>query len=276
MKKITLLLLLLSTTFCVAQINPNNLIIDPGFETTTDFSIGSGGWESNNNNQKQRENGTTMGQQQYSVFSPYGDYFLHIYAGAVGPKQDVTVKSETNYTLDFYYSWLPHHIYINKTMTVKVRNPLVSGESGIIASFELDETEAWNDGKAWAHGNLTFEVPEGVTEVRIDLFKDQQEAGTPPVGFDNVQLIETASLSTNDLSIHNFSFYPNPSDDFIQLSASNRIELVEIHNLLGQKVLSKNLNNLNESLNIEPLKSGIYIMTVKVGSSLGSYKIAKN
>ena len=275
MKKITLLLLL-STTFCVAQINPNNLIIDPGFETTTDFSIGSGGWESISGNQKQRENGTTMGQQQHSVFSPYDDYFLHIYSGAVGPRQDVVVKADTNYTLDFYYSWLPHHIWDNKTMTVKVRNPLVSGETGIIASFELDGTEAWNDGESWAHGNLTFEVPEGVTEVRIDLFKDEQDRGTLPLGFDNVQLIETASLSTSDLSIHNFSFYPNPSKDFIQLSASNKIELVEIHNLLGQKVLSKNVNDIKESLNIQPLKSGIYIMTVKVGNSIDSYKIAKN
>ena len=83
----------------------------------------------------------------------------------------------------------------------------------------------------------------------------------------------TASL--NNLEKFNFSYAPNPTKDFIQLSAANPIQGVQIYNLLGQEVLQNTYNLRNAKLDVSALNEGVYVLKVVINGNIGTYKFIK-
>lgn len=75
--------------------------------------------------------------------------------------------------------------------------------------------------------------------------------------------------------IEGITLYPNPAKDFLNIRSLEEIESVQLFNLLGQEVRNKNPNSLQTSLNLDDLETGIYLVKVKVGSAIGTYKIIK-
>ncbi len=73
--------------------------------------------------------------------------------------------------------------------------------------------------------------------------------------FDNVD------LGTNDFKQGNntISLYPNPTQEVLNVSSSNKISKIEVYDLLGRKVASK--NNASE-VNVAALGKGVYIVKV--------------
>src|SRR5690554_930081 len=61
----------------------------------------------------------------------------------------------------------------------------------------------------------------------------------------------------------------------LNLISNQALENVEIYNVLGQKMISKNLSYSRESINISELNSGIYIVRVKIAGRDKSFKIVK-
>ena len=83
------------------------------------------------------------------------------------------------------------------------------------------------------------------------------------------------TLSVDELDKYDFSFGPNPTGDFIYLSASESIGNVEIYNLVGQKSFSSDLSDNMGTIDISNLSRGIYIMNVAIDKKIGTYKIIK-
>ena len=84
------------------------------------------------------------------------------------------------------------------------------------------------------------------------------------------EIIQTNKISVNDFQNSNIlnssntdiNIYPNPANDYIQISANNdQLSEISIFDLSGKKVIEKKFNN-NISLNIKYLQSGIY--TIKI------------
>jgi hypothetical protein len=91
-----------------------------------------------------------------------------------------------------------------------------------------------------------------------------------------VKVIYDATLSTNNLKqINNFSFTPNPTKDFIQLSAANPIQGVQIYNLLGQEVLQNTYTLRNAKVDVSALNEGVYVLKVVINGNIGTYKFMK-
>ena len=97
-------------------------------------------------------------------------------------------------------------------------------------------------------------------------------------GFSGEYILNVAAeqLAINDNIIEGFSYYPNPSTGTINLSAIYNIEKVTIYNLLGQKVIDKNINATSSILNIASLNTGAYLMQVTSEGKKAIYKILKN
>lgn len=91
----------------------------------------------------------------------------------------------------------------------------------------------------------------------------------------NVTVDNSSLAIKNDLSAFNFSYAPNPSTNFINLSAANKIDHVEIMSLLGQTIISRDLDATNETIDISSLQKGIYLMHVTIDGSKGTFKIIK-
>jgi hypothetical protein len=88
--------------------------------------------------------------------------------------------------------------------------------------------------------------------------------------FDNCQL----GVDSNE--IEGFVFYPNPTNDRINLSSVQNIEKVTLYNILGQKLMDLNVDATSTELSVSHLAAGAYLMEVTVDGQTGIYKILKN
>lgn len=61
----------------------------------------------------------------------------------------------------------------------------------------------------------------------------------------------------------------------LNLASDYVLERVEIYNVLGQKMISKNLSNLQEMINLSDINSGVYIVRLKISGREKSFKIVK-
>jgi len=86
---------------------------------------------------------------------------------------------------------------------------------------------------------------------------------------------ETATASVIDNSLTKVSLYPNPTSNRLNISAADTIKNAEIYNLLGKRVMSLNINNTSESIDVSNLASGIYLIKYEVNNAVGTSKFIK-
>ena len=84
-----------------------------------------------------------------------------------------------------------------------------------------------------------------------------------------------ASLGTNDFDTSNFSAYPNPVNDILNISYIQNISTVEVFNLLGQKVITKSLNANEGQIDTSSLSKGTYLVKVATENGMNTIKIVK-
>ena len=84
---------------------------------------------------------------------------------------------------------------------------------------------------------------------------------------------------TDDMSINEFesvvTLYPNPSNSgLLNIESTSPIQEINIYNLIGQSVFSKNFQGvmLKESITIDPSLNGVYFMSVKLDNNKHSLK----
>jgi choice-of-anchor B domain-containing protein len=82
-------------------------------------------------------------------------------------------------------------------------------------------------------------------------------------------LVKAQSLGVAESDELAFSIYPNPSENNITIkSANDPIALVEIYNVLGQRVLNLNFSErLSENINISSLNSGLYLVKINANTT---------
>ncbi|RAR49060.1 T9SS-dependent choice-of-anchor J family protein [Flavobacterium lacus] len=84
-----------------------------------------------------------------------------------------------------------------------------------------------------------------------------------------------ASLGTNDFDSLNFSSYPNPVKDVLNVSYIQNITSVEVFNLLGQKVITKTLNSNEGQIDMNSLSNGTYLVKVATENATKTIKVIK-
>ena len=104
-------------------------------------------------------------------------------------------------------------------------------------------------------------------------------------GTDSCSLVEVSPPTNAPLVIgekldYENKVYPNPFHESISITSSDNIENINVYNLIGEKVYSKQfssngqVSNLNVDLN--SLESGIYMLSVKTNNSRETYRLVKN
>ncbi|WP_298304987.1 T9SS type A sorting domain-containing protein [Flavobacterium sp.] len=88
----------------------------------------------------------------------------------------------------------------------------------------------------------------------------------------NVANTTVSALSNQNFTFNDFKFYPNPVKNSLSISNASLIEEIEITSLLGQKILTKKINELQTELNLSELANGVYFVKVR---SEGQEKIVK-
>ena len=88
--------------------------------------------------------------------------------------------------------------------------------------------------------------------------------------------IDASVLGVDENILEDFSFYPNPTNNVVNLKAQAAIEKATVFNMLGQRVIEMSNNANTMELNVSSLTTGTYIMKITVNGEVGTYKLIKN
>lgn len=125
--------------------------------------------------------------------------------------------------------------------------------------------------------NNVHDMFEDVIEFRIFhndqiVYDGKVENGTLEMD----DLFKLILLNTEDQNLPKVRLYPNPVKDVMTVTISNSEKgIIEIYNVLGEKVLSASLLSATSNLNLSDLKSGIYLATIKTSTTTTTKKIVK-
>jgi hypothetical protein len=92
---------------------------------------------------------------------------------------------------------------------------------------------------------------------------------------DDFKVTTTGTLNTESFAKNNFTVYPNPATDIINISNVNGLEVTKatITDVNGRIV--KEINSSISAINISDLTSGLYFLNVTTTTSNGTVKIVK-
>ena len=87
--------------------------------------------------------------------------------------------------------------------------------------------------------------------------------------------VTCASLAVDNVNTTKFSYYPNPTTGILNITASGKIENVEVYNLVGQKVLSFAPKSDKSEINMSSLAKGVYLVKAVVNGKVITNKVIK-
>ncbi|MGX7666174.1 T9SS type A sorting domain-containing protein [Flavobacterium pedocola] len=141
-----------------------------------------------------------------------------------------------------------------------------SGDCASLVLVECDDDDS-------ADGNYSLVALTGRTPGEVLYVNTWRYSGGAAITY----LISAydASLNTGSFDAAGFNAYPNPVKDVLNLSHSTEMSSVEVYNVLGQKVLVKELNAAQAQINLSALNAGNYIVKVTANGATKSIKVIK-
>jgi hypothetical protein len=107
------------------------------------------------------------------------------------------------------------------------------------------------------------DAPSGIVyyQVRIDLPMGCLNPDQPEFTGSGSNIVSNSDLKETDLILDNAIFYPNPADDIIYIRRCNSDKaLLNIYNLDGKLLISKQLTNDGNTMDISVLNPGAYMV----------------
>ncbi|MFY7740737.1 MAG: GEVED domain-containing protein [Flavobacterium sp.] len=141
-----------------------------------------------------------------------------------------------------------------------------SGSCGLLTSIGCNDDDDGTD--FFSLLSLTALTPGSTIYLRVFDY-DNIEFGTFQVS------AYDASLGTNSFDSSNFTFYPNPVKDVLNLSYSKNIDTVQIMNILGQEVSAKSINATQAAIDMSNLPSGTYLVRLTSENQVKTIKVVK-
>ena len=142
-----------------------------------------------------------------------------------------------------------------------------SGTCGALTSIDCDDDGA--AGNFFSLLNLT-----GLTAGSTIYIRVWESGGNQDEPFSISAYNATLSVSSN--GIEGFSMFPSPVTNILKFIALDTIETISVFSLLGQEVIRTFPNTLETELSMTHLQTGVYIVKVKVGEQIGTYKVLKD
>ena len=128
------------------------------------------------------------------------------------------------------------------------------------------------------HGYITFQIkPEAGYAIGdiIPNFANIYFDFNPAIVTDVCNTEFVATLSNQNFAFNDLNYFPNPVKNSLSISNASLIEEIEITSLLGQKILTKKINELQTELNLSELSKGVYFVKVISEGQEKTIKIIK-
>lgn len=82
-------------------------------------------------------------------------------------------------------------------------------------------------------------------------------------------------LGTDDFSAENFSVYPNPVQDVLNINTTSVVDTINVYDVLGKLVLQSQPDAVSPSIDMSTLASGAYLVQVTIDNASKTIKIIK-
>lgn len=119
--------------------------------------------------------------------------------------------------------------------------------------------------------DFNSDLPANTKYVAIDVI----ELGTYSFYSDAIYIDNF--LVDNNVSINeynnNVSVYPNPANNSVNVNATSNINMVEVFNMMGQRVAVINANDTNVQINTTALNNGMYMMRITTENGVSNQKL---
>jgi hypothetical protein len=76
--------------------------------------------------------------------------------------------------------------------------------------------------------------------------------------------VTCATLSVDEFSATNFTYYPNPSTGHLTINSKETIDSIEVINLLGQQLIKQKPNSQDYTLDLTTLSAGQYFLRAQI------------
>lgn len=178
----------------------------------------------------------------------------------VSPVLDLT--NQTDVSVSFYF-----------------RNPFWSPDQNWLRVFyRISPTSAWvevqefhTDVSTWtSSGAILLPNPTATYQIAIECETDYGFSTTV-----DALTVTTTTLGVDEFSKAQVKFFPNPIKDVLNFSSQEMVSTVQVFNLLGQKLLEKDLNVMEGQVDISSLPTGNYIFQVTTEKGTKIIKIIK-
>jgi len=126
------------------------------------------------------------------------------------------------------------------------------------------------------YANSSASIDWTLGEIAIQTFENQQTILTQ--GFQQTLLSEIKTNIESVINAIEFSIYPNPASDFINIQQSNDCRTpyhLTLYSFLGNVVKTEKINQVNHRLDVSGLKQGVYLIRISVKNNNQIFKITK-
>lgn len=127
-------------------------------------------------------------------------------------------------------------------------------------------------------GYLTFQVKPSsyaigdIIPASADIYFDTN----PAITTDPFETQFVSALATNTFEAGQFSVYPNPTNNIVNIELKNsNIETVQVNDVLGKSVFSKNAGSTHAQVDLSNLSNGVYFIKVTAAGAQQTFKIIK-
>lgn len=135
---------------------------------------------------------------------------------------------------------------------------IYSGDCAVLTQVDCDDDGAATG--AYSFKSLTGLTPGSTLYIRVYEYNNDDAGGFAISAYD-------ASLSNGSFDNTNFTYYPNPVKNVLNLSYNQEISSVEVFNMVGQKVSSNNLNATLGQVDMSQLPNGVYLVKVATANN---------
>ncbi|CAM3955594.1 T9SS-dependent choice-of-anchor J family protein [Flavobacterium antarcticum] len=177
----------------------------------------------------------------------------------------VTLTAGTNYSIAYQYG-----NNISSTWSEKLRVSYGATANAAAMTTELADHPSIGQGTLQSN-SVTFTPPTtGDYVFGFNVYSDEEQYY---LFVDNIVIQE--ALGTTDFDNNTFTAYPNPVKDVLNVSFTQNISNVAVYNLLGQQVLSVNMNANKGQVDMSTLATGTYLVKVNSENGVKTIKVIK-
>lgn len=190
---------------------------------------------------------------------------------AAGDFSDSNADTDHNgYTnLEEYLQWLmlPHYDVATGT---NLDIDLGQYSAGYTSSPSFSVSNATNCTVSMLSGTKTARVVSSQKGLAKFSFTVTDSQGSTMTRTINVHVTESGT-GFNNVTVQNLNVYPNPAYNEVQISGFNNAEKIYITNLAGEKLMELNVDKNNLSVDVSPLKPGVYFISTLSNKLAGRF-----